>query len=220
MAQATDYTALIPSANGAQPKFTQMVSLIAGAFADSTNSALSIEAAFDLDAAAGPQLDAIGLWVGLSRQVPVALSGIYFAFDTPGVGFDQGSWQGPYDPTTGLTSLDDTTYRTMLRIKIAVNNWDGTFSSFQSIVSRVLAGYGATAFCVDNQDMSASIYIGGNQPPAVVISLLRNGYFSLKPEGVHLYYFKTSAPPAPLFGFDVSNSFIAGFDTGAWATSL
>ena len=220
MAQASDYTALIPSANAAQPKFTQLVSLIAGAFADANNAARAIESAFDLDTATGPQLDAIGLWVGLSRQVATPLTGVYFSFDADGLGLDQGSWQGPYDPTTGIASLDDDTYRTMLRIKIAVNNWDGSLSSFQAIVTRVLFVYGCVAFCTDNQDMTASIYIAGNSPPAVVLSLLKNGYFSLKPSGVHLYYFKSSAPPAAFFGFDVSNSYVAGFDAGAWAVSL
>ncbi|MGC7970039.1 DUF2612 domain-containing protein, partial [Salmonella enterica] len=66
---------------------------------------------FDLDQAIGVQLDAVGEWVGISRNITVPLAGVYFSFDIAGLGFDQGVWKGPFDPDTGLTTLDDDTYR-------------------------------------------------------------------------------------------------------------
>jgi len=34
------------------------------------------------------------------------------------------------------------------------------------------------------------------------------------------YTIVTSVDTAPLFGFDVNNQYIAGFDIGAWGTTL
>ncbi len=221
MAQASDYTSLITSEHAGKPKFAAMVAALSGAFAGLTNLYNSVPAAFDLDLALGVQLDIIGKWVGLSRNVSTPLTGVYFSFDTAGLGFDQGSWQGPFDPTQGVTTLDDATYRTMLRAKIGANSWDSTLGSFQRIMSGVFATYGATCFATDNQDMSMTINIVGPTPPAVVVALLKGGYLSLKPEGVRITgYNVPSVPTAPFFGFDVQNQYVAGFDTGAWATPL
>ena len=88
------------------------------------------------------QLDAIGLWVGITRQVQTPITGVYFSLDTAGLGFDQGNWQGPYDPSYGITSLDDTTFRAAIRIKIGINTWDGTLPSYQAILNNALASMG------------------------------------------------------------------------------
>ena len=221
MAQASDYTNLITSEHAGKPNFSAMVSAVAGAIAAVTNVHNAIPAAFDIDFAVGTQLDVIGKWVGLSRFVNTPLAGVYFSFDTVGLGFDQGSWQGPFDPTQGITQLDDATYRTMLRAKIGANSWDSTLGSFQRIMSGVFTPYGATIFATDNQDMTMTVNIVGPTPPAVVIALLKGGYLALKPEGVHITgYNVPSVPNAPFFGFDVQNQYVAGFDTGAWATPL
>jgi hypothetical protein len=42
----------------------------------------------------------------------------------------------------------------------------------------------------------------------------------LKPEAVHINgYYVTSNPGGPLFGFDVENNLISGFDVGAWGVA-
>jgi hypothetical protein len=84
---------------------------------------------FDLDQAAGDQLDIIGLWVGVGRRVKTPPIGVYFSLDIVSVGFDQGVWQGPFDPSMGITLLDDDTYRLLIRAKIGANHWDGTLAS-------------------------------------------------------------------------------------------
>ncbi|HEP6287958.1 TPA: DUF2612 domain-containing protein, partial [Burkholderia vietnamiensis] len=39
----------------------------------------------------------------------------------------------------------------------------------------------------------------------------------LKPEGVRVAYtIVTTVDGAPMFGFDMSNQFVAGFDSGSW----
>jgi len=216
----TIYTDLITSEHADAPNFVAMVQALSNGLLDATSFVRTLPADFDLDLAVGVQLDALGIWIGLSRYVAIPLTGVYFSLDTAGLGFDQGSWQGPFDPSTGLTALDDATYRTMLRAKIGANHWDGTMPSFLSIVSQVFAGTGAVVFASDNQDMSMDLFVGGPTPSAVLLALLKNGYLLLKPEGVHQNFWKPSVGGSPFFGFDVQNSNISGFDTGAWAISL
>lgn len=74
---------------------------------------------------------------------------------------------------------------------------------------------GTRVFIEDHQDMSMTIGIAGKVPSAVFLALLAGGYIPLKPEGVRVNYtIVSSVDNAPLFGFDVSNQYIAGFDTG------
>lgn len=174
----------------------------------------------DIDIAEGVNLDVLGEIVGLSRKVSVPLD-IYFAFDYGGAGFDEGFWKGPYDPTDGLVSLDDTTYRTMIRAKIEANKWDGTNDGLGGIYESILTGSGTTAFVVDNQDMSIDLYLFGKDPSKAIAALLRNGYFPIKPGGVRINkYLKPSVANQPLFGFDTQSSYVAGFDTGVFAIDI
>lgn len=215
-----DYTTLITSEHKDKPKYKAMVSCVSGAFSDCSSSVSQIPSLFDLDAAIGDQLDVIGLWVGVSRKVSIPFA-VYFSFDTVNLGFDQGSIKGPFDPSDGLTSLDDETYRRLIRAKIGANSWDGSLPSLNAILNQVFAGSGSSVFAVDNQNMTMDIYVAGNRPSAVMVSLLKNGYLPIKPSGVHINgYTISSVSGTPMFGFDVSNQYIAGFDQGAFGVSL
>ncbi|VXB25545.1 putative bacteriophage protein [Burkholderia sp. 8Y] len=219
MADATDYTALVTSEHADKPKFIAMVAGVAQAFVDIQNQLAATPPAFDLDAAVGSQLDDVGLWVGVTRNVNTPLTGVYFSLDTSGLGFDQGVWQGPFDPTTGVVSLDDDTYRLLIRAKIGANSWDGTLGTSASILNSIFNG-GTYVFIQDNGDMSITYGIAGSVPSAIFLALLRGGYIPLKPEAVHINgYFVTSNPGGPLFGFDVENHLISGFDVGAWGVA-
>lgn len=216
MAQASDYTALITTQHADKPKFMAMVAVVAQCFGDQINVMQSIPAAFDLDNAVGVQLDAVGLWAGIRRQVRTPLN-VYFSLDTAGLGFDQGNWQGPFDPSTGLTSLDDGTFRTLIRAKIAANSWDGTVPGAAAAYSNLFAGSASNIFIQDNQDMTMTVGVSGEIPSALLRALFSGGYLPLKPEGVHASYVVPSVNDTSLFGFDVSNQYIAGFDAGSWA---
>lgn len=220
MAQASDYTALITTQHADKPKFMAMVAVVAQCFSDQINVMQSIPAAFDLDNAVGVQLDAVGLWAGIRRQVRTPLN-VYFSLDVDGLGFDVGVWQGPYDPDSGLTSLDDETYRLMLRAKIAANHWDGTLAGSAEVLQIIFPAESGTRIAVlDNQDMSIDILVSGAIPSIVFLSLLFGGYIPIKPEGVRINeYFVTTEYGSPVFGFDVDNDYIGGLDHGAWATS-
>lgn len=220
MADVTKYTDRITSQHNQRSDFMQVVQTLAQPMVDLQNALGGMPAKFDLDNAVGVQLDDVGLWVGISRNVPVPLSGVYFSFDTVGLGFDQGSWKGPFDPDTGLTRLDDETYRLVIRAKIGANHWDGTLGSSKAILDSIFGG-GTFVFIQDNQDMSMTIGIAGQIPSAVFLALLANGIIPLKPEGVGInIVIVTSVDGSAIFGFDVQNDLIAGFDVGAWGTSL
>jgi hypothetical protein len=242
MARVTDYTARITSEHATAPKFMAMVGSVAQGFVDLQNFLATVPFTFDLDVAAGVQLDAVGRWVGITRNIAVPISGVYFSFDIAGIGFDQGNWKGPFDITSGIVSLDDDTYRLLLKAKIGANHWDGTLNGsaeiltgiFSTVTTSELYGaglygaglYGAPVvltyvFIQDNQDMSITIGVSGQIPSALFLALLSGGYIPIKPEGVQVNgYLVTSVPNTSLFGFDVNNSYVSGFDAGAWGTAL
>lgn len=58
---------------------------------------------FDIDTAAGVQLDVVGEWVGRSRRVATPVTGIYFSWDTERVGWDQGAGRDHMTQTTVLS---------------------------------------------------------------------------------------------------------------------
>jgi hypothetical protein len=217
----SQYTDLITSQHADKPKFVALVDAVSSAFDGQAQAAYSLSSAFDLDVAVGVQLDVLGQWTGISRYARVTITGVYFSFDTPGLGFDQGVIKGPFDPSEGLSRMDDETYRLMMRAKIGANHWDGTLPAYQSVMAQVFAGTGTQCFAVDNQDMTMSVYFAGAQPSALLSGLIKSGAIPLKPAGVRIAgYFVSSVIGAPLFGFDISSPLIAGFDAGAFATPL
>lgn len=210
------YADRITSEHADKPKFMALVDAMTGAAVDLQGAALGLPIDFDLDTAVGAQLDTLGLWIGLSRQVTTPITGVYFSFDTAGLGFDEGVWKGPFDPSTGITSMDDGTYRIMLRAKIGANNWDGTLASSAAILASMFDD-DTRVFIQDNNDMSITIGVSGVIPSALFLALLSQGYVPIKPSGVRINdYLVTSINGGPMFGFDVENDYIAGFDDGSW----
>ena len=216
MAELDDYTALITSEHSDKPKFVAMIEMLSAPLVDLMNVLGGMPALFDLDSAVGDQLDVDGEWIGIARQINTPLIGVYFSFDVDGLGFDQGVWKGPYDPDTGLVSLDDETYLMVLRAKIAANHWDSTPDSAGEILES-LAPPGTFVFIQDNCDMSITICVAGKQPSALYAALLQKGFLSLKPEAVRVNYAFSSLDGTPIFGFDVENQYVSGFDVGSWS---
>jgi hypothetical protein len=217
----SDYTSLITSEHQSAPRFMAMVSLLAQWAVDRRNLLASIPELYDIDTAVGQQLDRIGEWVGVSRNLSLPLTGVYFSLDTTGLGFDQGTWLGPFDPTTGLVALPDDQFRILLYATIAANNWDGTVPSAYDAWNTIFAPLGYSVLIADNQDMTMNVVLVGPSPDAVTLALFTGGYLNLRPAGVGITnYYLPSVPDSPVFGLDVENSAIAGFDIGAWVTPL
>jgi hypothetical protein len=65
------------------------------------------------------------------------------------------------------------------------------------------------------------VVLVGPQPDAVTLALFTGGYLNLRPAGVGINnYYLPTVPDIPVFGFDVENSSISGFDVGAWVAPL
>lgn len=223
------YTDLITNYHRDKPLFTQHVDLSTRPLSDAASAMNSLITAFDIDDAVGVQLDILGEWIGRKRTVAIPISGVYFSFDAEGLGWDQGVWQGPYDPDSGYTSLSDETYRIILKAKIAINQWDGTNDALKDILDAALAGSGLSMQIVDGQDMTISIWVFPEKDISLVsrelIAAIRQGYLTVKAAGVYagtvnIPSIYTPSEGGKFFGFDMENGFISGFDSGSWETQL
>lgn len=221
MAQLSDYINRIIPEHQAKPNFIAWLSATVQAFVDLQNAYADLTFLFDLDTAQGQELDAVGLRVGATRNLRVPLTGVYFSWDTDGVGWDQGNWIGPFDDGDVMYQLQDSDFRTLIRATIAANNWNGTVENAYKVWKIVFDPLGYTLLIQDNQDMTIDIVIVGPTISAVVAALLTQGSLILVPAGVMISgYFTPSVPEAPMFGFDLENAMISGWDTGAWVEPI
>ncbi len=211
------YLKLITSEHRVRPNYTAMVSVTLQPFADLTYNESGIPIAFDLDNAVGAQLDIIGQWVGVSRQLTTPLTDVYFSLDVDGLGFDEGTWSSQFQPTTQFVILSDDQYRLLLRARIANNHWDGTTPGAYTIWDTVFAGTGFGILIQEAAVMHMLFALTGTVPDAVTLALFTGGYLNIKPAGVRIdAYITPTVSNVPYFGFDVENASISGFDVGAW----
>lgn len=219
-ADITQYTDLVTSEHQ-KPNFLAAVAALVQPFADLSLSQSEFPVDFDLDAAVGAQLDIVGQWVGVTRYVQTPLTGVYFSFDDASLGFDQGTWLGPYDPTTGQTVLADDAFRNLIRAAIVANSWDGSLQQAVDVWNLIFGAVGYQILVQDNNDMTMIYGLMGSIPDAVTYALFTQGYFDMRPAGVDITSrVAPSVGGTAFFGFDLNNSLVAGFDTGSWTTSL
>lgn len=201
MSTPLDYTGLITSEHSQRPKFVAMVGAVAGGFVDLRNFLGSLPGEFDPDTARWKQLDALGVRIGLDRNLQATTPGLFV--------------QAP----SGVAPLSDDDYSVLLRGKIGANKWDGTKAGALVDMQYLFPGTGAQVFYLDHQDMTITIAVAGAVLDAGMRQALVCGYLQARPEGVLANYVFTSAA-APIFGFDLENDYIAGLDVGAWAVSV
>ena len=215
----TDYTALITSQHNDKPKFVAMTTSDVEPYVEIENILLNIPSLYDVDTAIGSSLDVIGEWVGASRNVSIPLTGVYFEWDSTAlVGWDSGTWQGEFDPASGLTSLPDDSYRKYIKAKIAANRWNGTIESAYDVWVEIFQD--SAIIIQDNQDMTMTVGVAGTKLGAVDQALLTQGYLALKPAGVGISYFAITLESGALFGWDSNNTAIAGWDSGQFAIEI
>jgi hypothetical protein len=218
---ATDYTSLITSLHADKPNFVATVAALTKPFGDITDSIQGLTVAFDIDSAVGVQLDVIGLWVGVPRNQLVPVANSYFTWNLAGLGWNQGSWKGPYSPTEGITTLDDDTYRVVLKAQAASNYWNGANDTLNVIGETVVSSVGVQCFVIDNMDMTCTVYILG-APTPVLIAMIQRGFVPPKTAGVRITgYILASDPGAPFFALDVyTTTEVAGLDFGSFGDPL
>lgn len=216
---ATDYTTLITNQHAAAPRFVATVALLAGSIGAVADVAASLRTEFDVDTAIGAQLDAVGKWVGISRHQVLPITGAFFSWNTPGLGWNQANWKGVDDPDEGITSLDDETYRAVIKAKIGSNYWSGTADDLRLIGQTALLSVGVQAFILDNMDMSTTVYVLGG-PTAVMVQMIQRGVTPPKTAGVRITgYILASTPGAPFFALSVpTTTEVGGLDFGSFGT--
>lgn len=151
------YLNLVTYRNSTKEKYMKFVDMILeypislGAVTD------SFLFAFDLENAAGVNLDTIGALVGVDRLLP-------------------------YRPSLDYSRLlDDDEYRTMIRLKIARNVWDGRNEEVESIYRRLFPDLNVEY--TDNQDCTIKLKFSGNTYSRET-ELLMNSGSMLVPAGV------------------------------------
>jgi hypothetical protein len=217
----SDYIGLITSWHSDKPRFVNTVAVLVQPLIDAQDMLARLTADFDLDTAIGVQLDMVGQWIGRTRYVDQPITGVFFSFDLPAdrVGFDQGIWIGPYDPTDAITALDDETYRSVLKLQAIANHWDGTLSSIADQMDAVFPGIAIQ----DKGDTPTGLMAMDVLIPAALINSLLLAVleqdFPIKPSGVLTNFIETTVTTQPIFAFDVpfvTDGLLGGFDQAAW----
>ncbi len=213
-----DYLNLITSAFREKQKYIATVSVDVSVQTRVQELLESLIAKFDVDVAVGDQLDIIGKWVGISRNVTIPIEGVYFTWDGDyTVGWDYGVWQPNLSPTS-VTVLPDDVYRTLVKAKIAANAWDGTTNGAYAIWDAVFTEF--TILIQDYQNMSYDLAIVGGIVDSLTLAIIVGGYIPLKPEGVRVNHYFVPIDSGPVFGWDLETDMIQGWDEGSWMREL
>lgn len=215
------YTEKVTNYHAKKPRYIQHVDLITRPLSDASGVMKDMIRKFDIDNAEGDQLDIVGVWIGRNRNVTTPITNVYFSWDTEGLGWGQGNWQGPYDPDNGFTSLSDDVYRLVLKAQIAINQWDGTVGDLENLMEQIFYGTGIEMQIIDNMDMSITVNAialeGIENTSAELIEVIKSGALTVKAAGVRIKSLDVIDPARPLFGFDIEDTAIAGFDNGYWS---
>lgn len=214
MATVQDYLNLITSQYSQQPNFTSMVSFGLTPAAQVQSLMTSMIPIFDLGTPpVGDQLDIIGRWVGVSRNVVIPILGILFSWDdVASDGWDYGIWSSDNNPTS-ITVLPDDAFLTVINAKIAANRWDGTTEGAYKIYELLFPTL--VILFQDEEDMTFYVGVIGIID-SLTLALLVGGYFPLRPEGVLIGGYYTQVDTNPFFGWDVSTTYLDGWDIGSW----
>lgn len=152
---------------------------------DLTNCLYSFYFVFDLDLAVGDQLDILGDIIGAERVVPFK----------------------PTNPNDSST-LDDATYRILLKATLGANFWNGTNGELQTLWQQLFPGGSISIY--DHQDMSFTVAMAGTFT-SIIQDMITHDMIVPRPEGVLVNY---TFAGLPLFGCDLSNTYVAGVDLG------
>ena len=182
------------------PKLNALLYVLLKKFDDASQCLIKLDTTLDLDSAVGVQLDMLGVIVNASRTLP-------------------------FQPSFSVSPiLDDDSYRIYIKAKIGQNQWDGTITGLYLLWRALFPDINIVV--ADNQNMSATLFISGS-PSSIILDMIagyavngatsgivQNGLIVPRPESVEFLY---DFGELPSFGFDLDNSYVAGFDIGKWA---
>lgn len=214
-----DYQDLVTSEHQDKPNFLAMIALGVSPLVQIQTVLRSMISLFDLDLPpVGQQLDFVGAWVGISREVGIPIFNVYFQWDgSDQIGWEFGVWQ-PADQPVSLTVLPDDAYLTLIKAKIAANYWDGTTEGVYRIWDFLFPNL--PILIQDNQNMSFLVAIPYYLIDSLTLALLIQGSLPLRPEGVEIVEYVIAVDANPLFGWDLQNIYIDGWGAGSWGKEL
>lgn len=214
--ERSKYLKRVPSQHRDKPKFAETLRTVLDPLCALGALMESVPELYDLDSAVGAQLDAVGAWVGRTRWIDSPLTGIYFEWKgTLDTGWNHGLWKGRYDPTSGLVKLDDDTFRTLIRLQIAANSWDGTTEGAYSAWKGAFPQ--SQIIIEDHQDMTITIGIAGKMQGTSQKALFAQQISPFKPGGVRIDVYFIGTTDAPLFSWNLETDAMQGWGVGAWA---
>lgn len=181
------YLKLITSEYANKPLYNSYVKAFLDMLSPLVDNYDAFDSLFNLDTAAGEQLDTLGSLVGISRKLPISNSNI--------------------DPI-----LNDDTYRKVILSKIMANHWNGSIEGLEGILQKVFPDLSYSI--VDNQDMSYNVVIIDPDYDEQVVELLFEGYILPKPSGIKVNY---TIVDKALFGFDADTNVVKGWDLAEWS---
>ena len=214
--RSNEYTELIAGAHVDSSRFREWLYVLTEPLRVARERLAAMQSDFDVDTAVGKQLDAIGVRVGVSRHLPMTLTGVYFALDDEdGIGLDLGVWKGRYDPTDGTATLGDETYRAVIRAKILTNAWNGETGTLPEFLSAVVGFFGVESKVLDLQDlqtMHVALHLTKGTTPPIVWELFSRRIIDVTAAGVSIAIVNND----PWFGFDYETASVKGLDEGHW----
>lgn len=185
---------------------------------------LDIQDAFNLDTAIGVQLDVLGQYIGFDRNVTIPIDRFYFKYTdylnpvslyagftlyTDSTVNAGSSWYLYSFSDTPNTSLDDDTYRTLLKLKIILNKSHNTLYEIATDLWQFFAG---DIICFDSADMTISYAVNPNAKSVAIIAA-QVGLLP-KPMAVGISGIFLIPDPTKIFGFQdylLENSNTLGF---------
>jgi len=213
----------------AKPKASATVALLAKQMlADDLVSSFNL--GFDIDQAVGAQLDIIGKYVGVSRDVQVEDTRPYFGFVTATYptepqnpnGFviaasisinADGVWYEAEFSNQSTTQLADYQYKQLLKIKISTNSSDNTMASLQKQIQTFFDGQ---LQCRDNKDMTMAYYYSRSiqlplsvlqsylpRPMGVGITVDRAPEWDMEVNGIASF---NSSTPSPSLSIEITDT--------------
>jgi hypothetical protein len=185
---SNQYSNLIPAWQREAPNYLKMLDALTEAFTRQQAVSRSLVGHFDLDKAIGAQLDIIGQWIGSTRRIFAPIEDYFFTLDSETLGFDYGYWKNRYDSEFGFVDLDDDNFRTVLRAKIGVNNWNGTSQTLPDILQSIYPKKDILISFIDNQDMTMTVTVKGKSISTITKEIIRQGYLAIKPAGITVNY--------------------------------
>src|SRR5512139_586176 len=113
--EISNYTSLVTRFHKKRPKFIETITQSLQPIVDGYNFVEGLPEKFDLDTAIGVQLDVVGKWINLSRDVYIPVPDPWFRFGDAKRGWSQGYWAEPLYFKENMAVLDDETYRRLLK---------------------------------------------------------------------------------------------------------